>query len=231
MRQLVLEIFIILSLLLLINQFVTLLNVTTSIYMREARLNFIKQVTLRLSKAVNDAAYAALEGRVTEVLHFRTEASDIYIGAGTGWYVSRGIQAGKVLPPDFTETFDSNPEIEAYIASDGSCAITFTPTPSGILLDGSQASPSSTLNLPAGLHHVVAKFSSTSITVDSSSSCRFFLVAAAQYADQSYVYFTYPFIGRTPIELVPYNGYISALNITAINEGAFINVTITPLQP
>lgn len=88
MRQLVLEIFIILSLLLLINQFVTLLNVTTSIYMREARLNFIKQVTLRLSKAVNDAAYAALEGRVTEVLHFRTEASDIYIGAGTGWYLS-----------------------------------------------------------------------------------------------------------------------------------------------
>jgi len=226
MRQAALEIFIILSLLLLLSLFCKLLSISTTIYVNEAKLNFVKTVCLRVSKSLYDVAYSGCWGTASEILSFRTDATDIYIAVGTGWLLRQGLQPSRVYPPSFTETLQYKSEIEANV--EGPCTITFSTPPLLLKIDGSEVAPGTTVSIPSGTHYVYAVFNPTTLTV-SVSGGTFWIVVSGEYSNVAHVVYNYPSVRGLKLEVEPYNGYLTAFNLTATRVSDTVRVSIRPM--
>lgn len=228
MRQLFLEIFVTLSLMLLVSFFVRLLNLTTTNLVGEASYALLEETALQVTKTIYDAASPALFGKVSGVVSFRTEASDIYFCAGSGWLVAQKLQAPTVKPPSFTASFIDPPILKACIYAPSSGIIIFSITPASMVVDDAAVTPTASLYLSAGVHCVTASFTSTSVSVTSPSNFKFFLAVSTYFMDTNQTFFTYPAIGKSDLIVVPYCGYIGRLNVTAYPAGAAVKVEIHP---
>jgi len=231
-RVVIEEAAVILSLSVMLAAFSWMLSFSTGLQSSQALSAYVSTNSVRLVRAIYDAAAAASYGGASLALSFQDPASEIYACVGTGWLAEpAGYQPCTVLPPSFSYSLPTQTTLRAYVYSDGGGSLTFSRAPSSLKLDGVSVAPAGTISVLAGVHYVEASFAPGQLAVSASSGLRFFLAVEAVYSTEKSVAFHFPSSSGAYFKVQPYAGYLTHLAVTVQKTGGTVTVQLAPSTP